>query len=120
MGGYGQFGGGSFVLISKNPNTGEVVINELAGSLQDVTIQAKAISKLTGQDINEIVLGYYDVGSWSAKPQAKDHKLGFKSYPKKNKNQWEVYQGEGTGAGLAFPFKNGGKIKKSNWKIIEY
>ena len=105
MGGYGQFGGGSFVLISKNPNTGEVVINELAGSLQD---------------INEIVLGYYDVGSWSAKPQAKDHKLGFKSYPKKNKNQWEVYQGEGTGAGLAFPFKNGGKIKKSNWQIIEY
>jgi hypothetical protein len=120
MSGYGQFGGGSFVLLSKNPTTGEVVIDEFAGSLQDVTTQAKAISKLTGQDINEIVLGYYDVGSWSVKPQAKDHKLGFKSYPKKNKNEWESYQKDGTGAGLAFPFKNGGKTKKSSWQIIEY
>jgi hypothetical protein len=76
MSGYGQFGGGSFVLISKRKN-GEMIVRELAGSLQDLKNQAEDLAKMTGQDVNEVVVGYHDVGSWSAKPSSKNKKIGY-------------------------------------------
>lgn len=104
MSGYGQFGGGSFVLISKRPSNGEVVVSELSGSLQDVKNQAKQLAKLTGQDLNEIVIAFNDVGSWSAKPASRNKKLTYQNIPKKNKKEFQSYQKDYTGAGLAFPF----------------
>ena len=117
MSGYGQFGGGSFVLISKRKN-GEVIVRELAGSAQDLKIQAEDLAKMTGQNVNEIVVGYHDVGSWSAKPSSKNKKMGYSNIPKKSKNEFHSYQEDYTGAGLAFPFAYGG-LTKSNWEIIK-
>jgi hypothetical protein len=117
MSGYGQFGGGSFVLISKRKN-GEIIVRELAGSLQDLKNQAEDLAKMTGQNVNEVVVGYHDVGSWSAKPSSKNKKMGYSNIPKKNKNEFHSYQEDYTGAGLAFPFAYGG-LTKSNWEIIK-
>jgi hypothetical protein len=117
MSGYGQFGGGSFVLISKRKN-GEVVVRELAGSVQDLKNQAEDLAKMTGQNVNEVVVGHHDVGSWSAKPSSKNKKMGYSNIPKKSKNEFHSYQEDYTGAGLAFPFAYGG-LTKSNWEIIK-
>jgi hypothetical protein len=117
MSGYGQFGGGSFVIISKRPN-GETLIREIAGSLQDLKNQSEDLAKTTGQNINEIVVGFHDIGSWSAKPSSKNKKMGYSNIPKKDKEEFHSYQKDFTGAGLAFPFAYGGLVK-SDWEIIE-
>jgi hypothetical protein len=117
--GYGRFGGGSFVIIGKRKN-GEEVIREMSGSVRDLKDQAKDLAKSLGQNVNDLVIGFHDVGSWSAKPSSSSKTLGFENLPKKNAEEFETYQKDYTGAGLAFPLqKMGGKIKNSNFKEEE-
>ena len=90
---YGKYGGGSVVFLANNKN----FAIDFAGSINDIKNMALKIIEQEGIKPEDLIIGYHDLGSFSAKPKAgKDNKLYF--------NQWSGFNNSGhTGGALAFP-----------------
>jgi|LakMenEpi03Aug12_release.lakeMendotaPanAssembly.Ray.scaffolds.fasta_scaffold167858_3 hypothetical protein len=91
----GKFEGNSVVLLFKDAN-GKGVIREYAGSLNGIIQEIKNIKTTYKVNDSDITVGFYDSGSYSAKPEAKNGILKSSSYGGFN-NQAV------SGAGLAIP-----------------
>lgn len=90
--GYGKFGGLSVVFLS---NKKDFAI-DFTGSINEIKDMAYKITKEYNIPENELIIGYHDLGSFSAKPKSKDGKLSF--------NQWSGFNNaKYTGGGLAIP-----------------
>jgi hypothetical protein len=88
---YGKFGGASVVFILPNKN----IAVDFAGSIEDIKAKAEELSKKYNIELNDLIVGFHDIGSFSAKPAANDKgELYF--------NQWADFNNEPyTGGGLA-------------------
>lgn len=91
----GRFNGNSLVFIIETPNGR--VLRDFAGTIEDIENEASYIKKEFGVDEGKITLGFYDAGSYSAKPVAD-----------KNGNihlsQWSLFNTDNTsGANLMIP-----------------
>jgi hypothetical protein len=94
-GAYGKFGGNSVVFIAELP-TGQREVLEMSGSINEIVKTAEAFSKSLNISLDDLTIGYHDVGSFSAKPQAKNGTLDSKAWSNWNPDQQ-------TGAALAIP-----------------
>lgn len=94
--GYSRFSGGSVVFIF-NDKFGNTIVRDFAGSLNQIENEGIQIKKRYGLTDNNLVIGYHDVGSFSAKIKANnDNKLKAK--------QWEGFNNEDwTGGALLIP-----------------
>jgi hypothetical protein len=93
--GYSRFSGGSVVFIFQDKH-GNTIVRDFAGSLNQIENEGINITKAYNLNPNDLIIGYHDVGSFSAKPKAKDGEI--------NTNQWEGYNPEGmTGGALLIP-----------------
>lgn len=91
---YGKYGGGSVVFIVPTKD-GEKVV-ETAGSLNHIKKTGQQLIKKYGITEADLIMGYHDLGSFSAKPAAKNGELSF--------TQWSGFNNEPhTGGGLAIP-----------------
>ena len=89
---YGKFGGGSVVFLSEKKNFAV----DFAGSVMDIKNMAQQIIDKEGISPQDLIIAYHDLGSFSAKPKAKNGELKF--------SQWSGFNNESyTGGGLAFP-----------------
>jgi hypothetical protein len=89
---YGKYGGGSVVFLANGKN----FAIDFAGSINDIKTMAEQIIKEEKIEPEDLIIGYHDLGSFSAKPKAVNNKLKF--------NQWVGFNNEShTGGGLAFP-----------------
>lgn len=91
---YDQYGGGSIVFIVEGKN----VVIDFAGSNRQMKEQGENIIKTYGIKPEQLIIGYHDLGSFSAKPGTRG----------KNKLSTKVYSGYNikdpqVGAGLAMP-----------------
>ena len=94
-GAYGKFGGNSVVFIAELP-TGQREVLEMSGSIKEIVKTAKEFAKSLNISLDDLNIGYHDVGSFSDKPQAKNGILDTKLWSNWNDDQQ-------TGAALAFP-----------------
>jgi len=94
--GYSRFSGGSVVFIF-NDNFGNTIVRDFAGSLNQIENEGIQIKRRYGLTDKNLVIGYHDVGSFSAKIKANnDNKLKAK--------QWEGFNNEDwTGGALLIP-----------------
>ena len=94
--GYSRFSGGSVVFIF-NDKFGNTIVRDFAGSLNQIENEGIQIKKGYGLTDNNLVIGYHDLGSFSAKIKANnDNKLKAK--------QWEGFHNEDyTGGALLIP-----------------
>lgn len=93
--GYSRFSGGSVVFIFKDA-FGNTIVRDFAGSLNQIENEGINIQKQYNIKPNDLTIGYHDVGSFSAKPKAKNGVL--------KANQWEGYNNQdGTGGALLIP-----------------
>jgi hypothetical protein len=94
--GYSRFSGGSVVFIF-NDKFGNKIIRDFAGTLNQIENEGIQIKRRYGLTDNNLVIGYHDVGSFSAKIKANnDNKLKAK--------QWEGFNNEDwTGGALLIP-----------------
>ena len=94
-GSYGRYGGQAIVFIMETDN-GRVVV-ETSGSIDEIQETAKVLMNKYNIKEEDLLMGYHDVGSFSAKPKAnKNGVLEFK--------RWKHFNNEGhTGGGLAIP-----------------
>lgn len=94
--GYSRFSGGSVVFIFKD-RFGNTIVRDFAGSLNQIENEGVQIKKRYQLGDNDLVIGYHDVGSFSAKIKANsDNKLKAK--------QWEGFNNEDwTGGALLIP-----------------
>ena len=98
---YGKYGGTAVVFIVDRPNGNRKVL-EMAGSVLDIKEMGKNIIKNEDIKPEDLIIAYHDVGSYSAKPIAKDGKLSFQQWSGFNlSNVRDI-----TGGGLAFPQSN--------------
>ena len=109
---YGRFGGTGVIFFIERPN-GQREAIEMAGSINMIKKTANEIMKKYKLKPEELIFGYHDVGSFSARPQASNGKLDF--------NQWSGFNKASNphvGGALAFPsMKVGGEMgKKQNKK----
>jgi hypothetical protein len=88
---YGKFGGASVVFIVPNSN----IAVDFAGSIEDIKNKGEELSEKYGIELNDLIVGFHDIGSFSAKPAANEKgELQFK--------QWADFNNEPyTGGGLA-------------------
>jgi hypothetical protein len=88
---YGKFGGASVVFIIPNAN----IAVDFAGSIEDIKNKGEELSEKYGIELNDLIVGFHDIGSFSAKPAANEKgELKFK--------QWADFNNEPyTGGGLA-------------------
>lgn len=91
----GKFEGNSLVIIFKD-KSGEAIIREYAGSLNGIMEELKNIKSTYKVTDKDITLGFYDAGSYSAKPESKNGILSSKSYSQFNDQAV-------SGAALAIP-----------------
>ena len=91
---YDQFGGGSVIYFIEGTN----VAMDFAGSNFQIKAQAEDIIKNYNISPDKLIISYHDLGSYSAKPGAKNGKLSTKQYSDFNKDR-------GVGAALAIPLK---------------
>jgi len=94
-GSYGRYGGQTILFIMETDN-GRVAV-ETSGSVADIQKTAKTLMNKYNIKEEDLVMGYHDVGSFSAKPKAdKNGVLEFK--------RWKHFNTEPhTGGGLAIP-----------------
>lgn len=94
--GYSRFSGGSVVFIF-NDEFGNTIVRDFAGSLNQIENEGLQIKKRYQLEDNDLVIGYHDVGAFSAKIKANsDNKLKAK--------QWEGFHNEDyTGGALLIP-----------------
>lgn len=91
-GSYGKYGGGSVVFLS--PKKSFAI--DFTGSIDEINSMAKSIIKDYGLSENDLIVAYHDLGSFSAKPGAKNNKISF--------SQWSGFNtAHFTGGGLAIP-----------------
>ena len=90
---YGKFGGGSVVFLANGKN----FAIDFTGSVAQIKETAEKIIENENVKPEDLVIAYHDLGSFSAKPKAKENNtLSFK--------QWSGFNdAEYTGGGLAFP-----------------
>lgn len=67
----GKFEGNSVVMLFRD-KSGEPIIREFAGSLNSIIKELNEIKSTYKVTDNDITLGFYDAGSYSAKPEAKN------------------------------------------------
>lgn len=92
--GYSRFSGGSVVFIF-NKNGNEIVI-DYAGSVNMIQKESERIANDYAVSQNDITLGYHDLGSFSAKPKARDNVI--------SSDQYSGYNNEAfTGGSLLIP-----------------
>ncbi len=105
---YGRFGGTGVIFFIERPN-GQREAIEMAGSINMIKETANEIMKKYKLKPEELIFGYHDVGSFSARPQANNGKLDF--------NQWSGFNKASNphvGGALAFPsMKAGGEMSKN-------
>lgn len=93
--GYSRFSGGSVVFIFKN-DKGKTIVRDFAGSFNQIMQEGEDILKSYSLTEDQLTIGYHDVGSFSAKPRAKDGKL--------TASQWEGFNPKShTGGALLIP-----------------
>lgn len=91
---YNKYGGGSVVFIADTPKGRRIV--EVAGTIDTIHKYGVNLMKQEGISADKLIIGYHDVGSFSAKPKANNGTLNF--------TQWSGYNSDGqTGGGLAIP-----------------
>jgi len=96
--GYSRFSGGSVTFLFKDKN-GNLIAREFAGTLNNIENEGLSIKKEFGLKPNELTLGYNDVGSFSAKPKAKNNIL--------SSEQWAGFNDQNpTGGALIIPKQN--------------
>ncbi len=92
---YGQFSGASVVFIFQDKE-GNCFVRDFAGSIYDIEQEGKSIERDYGLKKGGLVIGMHDVGSFGAKPVAKNGKL--------SSSQWDGFNNEKmTGASLLIP-----------------
>lgn len=98
----GRNNGNSLVFIIEKD--GKRYIRDFAGTVTQIKNESKKITEEFGVSQDQVVLGFYDQGSYNAKPKAKDGFLPYSSY--------NSFHNSGvTGAGLAVPlYAYGGQI----------
>ena len=94
--GYSRFSGGSVVFIF-NDNFGNTIVRDFAGSLNQIENEGLQIKRRYGLTNDNLVIGYHDVGSFSAKIKANNNN-------KLKAKQWEGFNNEDwTGGALLIP-----------------
>jgi len=89
---YGKYGGGSVIFLS--PKKSFAI--DFTGSIDEINSMSKNIMKDYELSPEDLIIAYHDLGSFSAKPAAKNGKLSF--------NQWSTFNTAGfTGGALAIP-----------------
>jgi hypothetical protein len=98
----GRNNGNSLVFIIEKD--GKRYIRDFAGTVTQIKNESKKITEEFGVPQDQVTLGFYDQGSYNAKPKAKDGFLPYSSY--------NSFHNSGvTGAGLAVPmYAYGGQI----------
>ena len=89
---YSRFSGSSMVFIF-NDKQGNTIIREFTGSIKGIKAEGENIMKTFGVEPEDLTLGAFDAGSFSAKPKAKDGAL--------NTGQWEGFNKIHPNAGSA-------------------
>ena len=89
---YGKYGGGSVIFLS--PKKSFAI--DFTGSINEINSMSKKIMADYELSPQDLIIAYHDLGSFSAKPAAKNGKLSF--------NQWSTFNTAGfTGGALAIP-----------------
>lgn len=89
---YGKYGGGSVIFLS--PKKSFAI--DFTGSIDEINSMSKKIMADYELSPQDLIIAYHDLGSFSAKPAAKNGKLSF--------NQWSTFNTAGfTGGALAIP-----------------
>ena len=89
---YSRFSGSTVVFLFES--NGRTVADDYSGSINNIQLEAKRLSEKYNVPIDDITLGLYDAGSYSAKP-AKDSN-GYLNRP-----QWSGYNTKGeSGSGI--------------------
>ena len=93
---YGKFGGASVVFIIPEKN----IAIDFAGSIKQIKQMGEKLSQQYRINLNNLIIGYHDIGSFSAKPAANSKgELKF--------SQWSGFNPEPfTGGALAIPKQN--------------
>lgn len=89
---YSRFSGSSIVFIFKDQQ-GNTIVREFTGSIKGIKAEGENIMKTFGVEPEDLTLGAFDAGSFSAKPKAKDGAL--------NTAQWEGFNKIHPNAGSA-------------------
>jgi len=89
---YGKYGGGSVIFLS--PKKSFAI--DFTGSIDEINSMSKKIMADYELSPQDLIIAYHDLGSFSAKPAAKNGKLSF--------NQWSTFNTASfTGGALAIP-----------------
>ena len=92
---YGRFDGVTVSFIFKD-SYGNNIVRDFSGTINDIQKEGADIKTKYGLKDNELVIGYHDVGSFSAKPAAVNGKLSV--------NFFDGYNNDyGTGSALIIP-----------------
>lgn len=106
---YSRFSGGGLVFIFTD-NKGNKIARDFSGSINAIEKEANSIAKQFNISKSNITLGFYDAGSYTAKPSAgKDGVLEYE--------QWKGYNKlhPNSGGALIIPKRSLGSNKKSIW-----
>ena len=90
---YGRFNGNSVVFIFEYQ--GKTVVRDFAGSINQIRKEAESIMNDYNISADNITIGRYDAGSFSAKPAAKNGKL--------DRNQWNSFNPSDGGSAMLIP-----------------
>lgn len=93
--GYNRFSGGSVVFIFED-QFGNEIVRDFAGTNRQIEQEGKNILTEFGITADKVTIGYHDVGSFSAKPKAKNGTLQSKQWAGYNNNTY-------TGGALLIP-----------------
>lgn len=93
----GRFNGATVTYLFTDPESGKLVVRDFTGKAQEIRDEVGKIQERFGISQDDITIGFYDAGSYSAKPVANSE--GF--VPLDN---YRTFNTQGTsGAGLAIP-----------------
>lgn len=102
--GFSRFSGGSGVYIFKDPKTNKEIGVDVAGSVNTLRQVGEDLVKTHGIKPEDLTFVYHDMGSYSAKPKAKDGVLDYSQWINFNN-----YNKGFSGAPLMIRRKNGGQ-----------
>lgn len=93
----GRFNGATVTYLFTDPQSGKLVVRDFTGKAQEIRDEVGKIQKRFGISDEDITIGFYDAGSYSAKPVANSE--GFVSL-----DQYRTFNTQETsGAGLGVP-----------------
>jgi uncharacterized membrane protein (UPF0127 family) len=104
---FSRFSGGSIILLFKDPKTGREIGVDVSGSKDALRDTGRKLIKQYGLREEDVTVAYHDMGSYSAKPAAKDGKLDY--------NQWYDYNQYNrgmSGAPLIIANQQAGGVKR--------